>query len=214
MRSWQPNSRWLAKKAKKRPGRFARPSPSGVFTRSGRSGAEQHLGIIRRGAAAFGKVTGCRSPDLPRQRASRFHQVGDRNAGWGHHGMGQRLRLVAIVRRDIKNTCSSASAPPRGLFGGPPPLHHHPRLTPLNHLRTPADIQSSPSDTSASLFQRRLTQLVPEARQNSSTRSGTVTSAAIISAVGVLAKVNAANRDIATGTLSAIRCYTATLNFA
>jgi hypothetical protein len=32
--------------------------------------------------------------------------------------------------------------------------------------------------------------------------------------VGVLAMVNAANQDIATGTLSAISCYTATFNFA
>jgi hypothetical protein len=38
------------------------------------------------------------------------------------------------------------------------------------------------------------TQSVPEARQNSSTRSGTLSSAAIVSVVGALAMINSANQ--------------------
>jgi hypothetical protein len=43
-----------------------------------------------------------------------------------------------------------------------------------------------------------LTQLVSEARQNSSTRSGTVSSAAIVSVVGGLAMINSAYQHLAT----------------
>jgi hypothetical protein len=42
------------------------------------------------------------------------------------------------------------------------------------------------------------TQLVSEARQNSSTRSGTLSSAAIVSVVGGLAMINGAYQHIAT----------------
>jgi hypothetical protein len=46
--------------------------------------------------------------------------------------------------------------------------------------------------------QPAFTQLVSEARQKSSTRSGTLSSAAIVSLVGGLAMVNAAYQHIAT----------------
>jgi hypothetical protein len=49
------------------------------------------------------------------------------------------------------------------------------------------------------------TQLVPEARQNSSTRSGTVRSAAIISVVGVLASLLLTNEKNDAGDSQIIR---------
>jgi hypothetical protein len=79
------------------------------------------------------------NPDLPRQRASRFHKVCERNAGWDHqHWTNSRASSPSreVISRMLQRL---SSAPPRALIGGPPLFHNHPRLTdPARSLERPA----------------------------------------------------------------------------